>query len=230
MDVLNTNSLALLQAAHDIRSPLSALNMLIQTLPEVSEDKSQLLKLIVARINEIAEDLLEVQPSGERFLALNIETQNDPQASPGEIISDLIKEKRLEYPGVEFVASQSCFKIKGLMPKRQVSRVLSNLINNSVEAKSTRVVISASRSEHSFFVTVSDNGRGFGHTQQSSTTKKMNRPGDIKPSHGHGLGLRHAQGLMKRLGGHVKFWSRRNIGTVVSLGFPKNPKHMPVGA
>ncbi len=46
------------QVAHDIRSPLVALDMLLENLPQIEEEKRVTVHRAVSRINDIANNLL----------------------------------------------------------------------------------------------------------------------------------------------------------------------------
>ena len=59
------------QVAHDIRSPLAALNAVTKNLPEVDEEKRLLIRRAVQRIDDIANDLSskKVEGRGEKSFA-----------------------------------------------------------------------------------------------------------------------------------------------------------------
>ena len=65
--VMETNKKATIaelafQVSHDIRSPLAALDMAIQTLPELPEESRILIRSSLGRIKDITNNLLQKNP------------------------------------------------------------------------------------------------------------------------------------------------------------------------
>jgi len=140
------------QVAHDIQSPLAALNIVTQDLPEVEEEKRLLIRSAVQRIEDIANDLSSKRPEaqGVGFKA-SLETQcthantyarTHENLNPhliSSIIEKIVSEKRMQYrdkQGINISASQSTesYGLFANINAKEFKRVLSNIINNSVEA------------------------------------------------------------------------------------------------
>jgi signal transduction histidine kinase len=126
------------QVAHDIRSPLAALDSALKDISQLPEEKRRLIHGAAGRIRDIANDLLEKNRQGR--------TQSGPQAGkPDEprlllsLIEPVVTEKRLQYrnrPDAEIEArlGPESYGLFARVDPVELGRTLSNLINNSVEA------------------------------------------------------------------------------------------------
>ncbi len=96
------------QAAHDIRSPLTALRMLASTLKETLPSECQeLLANTIDRINAIADDLLSTSEvdSHDDHLALppKRDTVNQPTCVVTEIKSIVAEKRLIASSGIRFI-------------------------------------------------------------------------------------------------------------------------------
>jgi signal transduction histidine kinase len=183
-----------MQVAHDIRSPLTALDMAIKDLSPISEEQRILIHHSIGRIYDIANNLLNNKRHSVNINEYLVE--NSP-----ELISDLIlsvvSEKRVQYKNkpVEFIVkidevSHSVFiNVSASMFKR----VISNLLNNSVEAleyKTRGVIrIEVMTQASNVIVTIHDNGYGI---SPDLLKKILMGAGGTQKKDGNGLGLPHA--------------------------------------
>jgi hypothetical protein len=104
----------------------------------------------------------------------------------------------------------------------ELRRVLSNLIDNSVEACGERgsVQVGIKGDARHVTITVTDNGRGI----PSELLPRLGRLGETYgKAQGSGLGLHHAMGALARWGGQLTIASALNKGTTVTLELPRCP-------
>jgi two-component system NtrC family sensor kinase len=102
----------------------------------------------------------------------------------------------------------------------QFTQILFNLINNAHYAskKGDAISIHLSKGKHSFFLQVSDVGKGIPTSIQERifepfyTTKPTNK--------GTGLGLSVVHGIVKAHKGHIHVTSEENVGTTFSIEIP----------
>jgi signal transduction histidine kinase len=207
------------QAAHDIKSPLSVLNILSSShFDHMPEESRSLMAAAVQRINEIANDLLEMQSSASQSAM-----KKESRCILGQI-QEVIKEKNLshaEHVKINFVSHViDSEELSCVLPKSEMQRMVSNLLNNAIEATNGRKgQIFVDVTEYLFFVEVSieDNGGGipahllaeFG--QQGKTSKKQ----------GSGLGVYHAKKVLHAVGGSLRFSTERNVGTKITMRIPR---------
>lgn len=205
------------QVAHDIRSPLSALNMVSASIQD--EEKSQLIRAVVTRINDIATDLLKGRAasakSEERIFIKNLVTQ-------------IVEEKRAE--GVSKKGAPAW--IIDCDPNLQISavdapkllRALANLATNAMESfdenllTEPKIIIAAKALPgDKWRLEVSDNGCGI---PEDLIQKVATRGATFGKIHGNGLGLASVKEFAQSLGGQLEVASKLGAGTTVSLWLP----------
>lgn len=226
------------QVAHDIRSPLSALNMITGALEEVAPDRRQLLKNAIQRINDIANDLLRQSRSsphldtGVQFLKSGAVSEGDSEQAEAPVmiiglLDQLISEKRLqcrERLQVEIVTDlEQGYGLFANVPAKELARAFSNLIDNALDAIGIkgRVMVAIRSYRHEVGVVISDDGRGmsgeilkrFG--ERGFSSRKESR------SSGNGLGVYHAKKTVEAAGGRILVQSREGEGSVVTLVLPR---------
>lgn len=200
--------------AHDIRSPLSVINLLTGRISFNDSEVVTMFKDSVKKINHIADDLLNSELRSTTP-ALNLKDLANK-------ITLLTREKKIEYNDaisfdfVEFSDIENIF-IAGSI--EEIIRIVSNLFNNSFEAaKGDKCTISIKieRRAHHIVLISADNGTGIDPIilkqigQVEVTTKK----------YGHGIGLFSSMRYLKSINGHAEFETKENQGTKVSLFFP----------
>ncbi|WII71382.1 HAMP domain-containing sensor histidine kinase [Bdellovibrio sp. 22V] len=213
------------QVAHDIRGPLMALTTLSQLSHEMGSDKRELLNLAVARIRGIADDLLN-KGQKEKSTVSSMRTSQETDLT--QLLESLLKEYRFANPKVNFTWHKHIHSenVPVTLEALKVQRVVSNLINNSLEAlpeKEASINITLMERPEHWLLQIMDNGSGI--------------PEDILPSlaqegvshgkeNGHGLGLYDARKTVESVGGELQIRSRVGVGTQVVLLFPKLNKEI----
>lgn len=207
------------QVAHDIRSPLSALDMVITSLADkVPEQERIMMRTAFRRINNIANDLVAKYKGKE----------NNPDIIlfVYVVLKDIISEKDLEHgnkvlsfelllddPQTAFVITEGNYK--------EMRRMLSNLINNAVNAmpEGGKIQVICERKEGTVLVKIRDQGCGL---EKGRIAQLLSD--DQAQSAGIGLGLKHGKDYVKKHGGSFSMQSKVGEGTEVSLSLPILPK------
>lgn len=239
------------QVAHDIRSPLSALNMIASTLTEISEEKRVIIRQVSQRINDIANNLLKQskvilkgESSEDRKSALS--TYSLPTIKITEntmlvaLIDSIISEKRIQSRDkMNIQIEGNLIEGYGLFADvcaSELSRVFSNLIDNSIEAIDSnqgRIAISLEcesrqngRELGEVKIRIKDNGKGIPPSILGKLGKTGVSYGKHSSFNGFGLGIIHAAQTVESYGGSIKFESEDGTGTLVTLSLPqsKSPK------
>ncbi len=201
------------QVAHDIRSPLAALEAAIQQTENLSEAQKQLVGSATARIRNIANDLLDKNRQTD--------TQVDQELQPlGDLIEAIVTEKRAEYRSRTQVQIESRIA-ENLMAKvsgDDFKRVLSNLINNAMEATTNGSVrVALHRVDDIATLEVEDSGEGI----PPAILKTLGERGTShNKKSGSGLGLYHAKQCVNVWGGEFEITSQLNKGTRCTLRLP----------
>ncbi|MDD5209450.1 MAG: HAMP domain-containing sensor histidine kinase [Elusimicrobiales bacterium] len=206
------------QVAHDIRSPLAALGAAAKGL-EMPEDQRKLVEGAVGRMQGIADDLLQ------RYRAPSA-THAEPKPAVcalGGLIEQVLSEKRLQHKdktGVKIEFNGASGEIKALVEPKELQRLLSNLVNNSVEAfdKNGTVAVSLSGVDGKVLIEVKDNGKGI----PADILSKLGQKGETHgKTGGNGLGLYHARTTVEAWGGSFKIKSEPGKGTAVLIELPR---------
>jgi len=205
------------QVAHDIRSPLSALRMITKVVSEIPVEKRQVLEAATQRISEIADSLLK---SEESSVAVRLD----------DLIRSVVFEKRASLADnqVSIIIEDSktlCDKL-ACVNESQFKRVISNLIDNGVEALGGKgqVSVGLESLESQIRIIITDSGRGIPHNLLPRLGRQKLSFG--KPR-GNGLGLSHARSYIEACGGSLTFESAEGLGTLVTITLPQAPGPIP---
>ena len=141
------------------------------------------------------------------------------------LVDELISEKRMQFQSrmevsIEAKLSPKSYGIFATIQPIELRRVLSNLVNNAVEAieNSGSAVLELSSNEDEALLIVSDTGKGIPLEVQSKLMQRGYSYG--KPS-GNGLGLYHAATKVKEWGGSIAIDSKPGSGTNICIRLRK---------
>lgn len=208
------------QVAHDIRSPLSALKIVVAKDGLQSEESNKLIRMSLARMEKIADDLLKKY----RFREGNALFAKESMYS---ICNEIVAEKRIIFGDTKIVISfeqnSNAFDKEAFCNVEPIKfkRVLSNLINNAVEANSyvglVKIVLTIRADDCE--ILIADEGVGI-----SKVTIKQAEKGVVDSSkiNGNGLGLHDAITAIKSWGGIIEFNDRVPRGTGIVIRLIKN--------
>jgi signal transduction histidine kinase len=205
------------QVAHDIRSPVTALEAVSQMLgDEIDPQKKKLIKNAAKRINDIANNLVAEYREN---LTKDLSTVSiDRTVTINNLIEDVIEEKKLlldtRYK-IDFIAPES-ISVPNEFDTSEFQRVISNIINNSIEAidkQNGLIDISLRRGGDGVEVVIRDNGKGIDTKQISQVFDK----GISGKPRGAGLGLSHARKHLESIGGTIRIESKVAIGSTVTI-------------
>lgn len=218
------------QVSHDIRSPLAALNAAVQTTNSFDESTRAQIRMALNRIRDIANGLLaknrENRPNAIVQHSENIAVVAEHRSS--ELLSPLIESavslKRLQLcDQPQIVISQSvppdCFLVFSEIDPGELHRIISNLLNNSIEALSTdgEIGVSLARHNNGIVLTIRDNGKGI---PRELLAKVVEKGGTFGKANGNGLGLSHAKKTIESWGGKLSLESEVDHGTIISIELP----------
>ncbi len=146
---------------HDIKSPLVALELSIAEIGMYKENEAKESKglktarLSILRIKEIGSQFIESQSLNENWVELILIKKE---------ITSLIQEKEIEHGiQIELVVNKDAEDSKTLASRNVFKRILSNVINNSVESikEGLRIKIEVKRINEKISISIKDNGFGF---------------------------------------------------------------------
>lgn len=224
------------QVSHDIRSPLSALNVIVKCLPEISKEKRQMIEQVSSRIAMIASDLLSKykhtgshtleRPDGIE-LGINPAGKNLKPTRIADLLRSIYDEKKFEFGEVDEVdfildldgAIEAVCKIN----VTEFTRALSNLVNNAVESivGKGRVTLALRSAQKDIAVVISDNGKGIPESLLTRLGTERLSYGKEATSSGSGLGVLQARKMTAEAEGKFLIQSRIGKGTIITLQFPR---------
>lgn len=218
---LNQFDLLAEQMAHDIRSPLSVLEIISSSMHELPEEKRAVLKNSIDRIRTIANSL-------KAKTAAEAADTESPSTELASIIESLISEKRIEFSHAPQIKIDFHHHTRGTATHphpADLKRILSNLINNSAEALSPAsggqgqitITITLTHAQNTTTITIKDNGRGIPPRQLKQIGK---RGFTFGKTGGSGLGLHYAVKKIRSWGGSLRMRSSPNRGTTIMIELP----------
>ncbi|MGE4130980.1 MAG: sensor histidine kinase [Bdellovibrionales bacterium] len=193
------------QISHDIKSPLSALNLYSGAMAKKGHP-TELLEGVVQRISEILDDLKkksDLLKSGQSTFRLD------------RALKQVVDEKRMEYPFHQLLLEGSGdFQTRGI--ESQFKRAISNLLNNAIEASTTErpIRVLFQPSGQTCTIALVDEGKGIPDDIQS---RLFQRGSSFGKSNGNGLGLYHANQVVESMNGKLELKSTLGIGTRVTI-------------
>lgn len=200
-----------LKVAHDIRSPLAALEMLLNT---PSSEDILLAKDAIKRIKGIANSLLDKGRAKEAIF-------NDIQEITPSI-DWVIKSKKLEYPNRNIVFENEANGEMALFNNIVLESILSNIINNAVEASEENppIKIACRVVQDKIEIKLSDKGKGIDQV----TLASLGQEKISLKSKGNGIGLYSARKELEKINSQIHISSELGKGTIVTILIPKQTK------
>jgi signal transduction histidine kinase len=222
------------QVAHDIRSPLAAMDAMLKDTSGLPEEKRVMLRNVSNRIRDIANDLLERNRQ-------NAKSSSSPDANASQtqnfkmetvllssLVDPVITEKRLQLrsrPGIniDMKLTPESYGLFADVDSPELKRMLSNLINNAAESlgETGSVTVTLSGDADNIFIKVQDDGKGI----PADILPKLGQKGETHgKQNGNGLGLYHARSCAESWGGKLDISSEVGKGTTITVTLPKaNP-------
>lgn len=208
------------QVSHDIRSPLSVLQVVGTQAKQLPEDIRLLLTASISRIEDIANDLLG--KSKKKAVESLVATEQSQLLCP--LIETLVWEKKVQHAQnsqieIQFTKSSQSLSCCAKIDPVSFKRVLSNLLNNAIEALDGKgkVLVLLKESPKGHLIRIKDNGKGIPKSILSQLGKKGATFGKKQ---GSGLGLFHAKSKIKDWKGDLQVSSQEGYGTEILMMLP----------
>jgi two-component system C4-dicarboxylate transport sensor histidine kinase DctB len=199
--------------AHDLRSPLSTLMLLISNASFPSTEHKQLIQSSLERMNAIIDNLVKKHSEDSRLLVENLNL--------AKVIHEMILEKKVYAADVVFDTTIAP-ELLAIGDLQIVQRVISNVFDNSIQAlagrANKRIEISAVRALDRIEILIADNGPGI----PMAVLKLIGKSNvSTKGITGNGIGLLHSTRLLAKINGKLQIDPGPNGGTVVRIELPK---------
>jgi PAS domain S-box-containing protein len=211
------------QVAHDIRSPLASLTMIVKSCTQIPEADRIALREAAISIGDIANHLLHQYQKKENT---EIDSEERQSILVSAILLESLTAKKYQYENlpVKFdyhFKSHSHFAfIK--TGASAFKRMLSNLINNAVDAFDNhpgKIDLQLEASNEWVKIIIEDTGKGMSAELIDKIMHKMAVTEGKKS--GHGIGLTQVWETLERNQGELCIASEPGVGTTVTLTFPR---------
>ncbi len=223
---LKTTSVA--TVAHELRTPLASMRMLVDTLREGRyRGESQLQEYL----DMVASENLRLSRLIDNFLTLSRLERNEhaitlQPTSVHEIIEQAVHAMRakLEVPSCHFTYDE-CESLPDILADRDAMVVvLVNLLDNAVKytGDEKRIDLRARDASGRVFISIQDNGIGLSKSERKNVFRRFYQV-DQKLSRsrgGCGLGLALVQHIVEAHGGRVDVNSQLGRGTTFTVSVP----------
>ena len=212
-------------AAHELRTPLSAVQLQLQGLLERPEGLDPRIRSRVERACR----------SGERLVAL-VDTLMDvsrittgsfnlaPSRFDLTVAVQEVVERFREHAtrAGSTVTLRSDGVLDGRWDRLRIEQVITNLLTNALKyAAGTPVEITLSGTEHDVMVTVSDGGPGIPESAQERIFLRFERAAPMRNFGGLGLGLYVARQIVEAHGGEIQLERLRPKGAHFVIRLPR---------
>jgi hypothetical protein len=198
----------------------------------IDPKSAALIRSSVNRITDIANNLIQSAKSKNQVSDIR-ETRKEMLAA---VVEEIVSEKRLEYrtgfdKSVDLLIETDLAESYGAFAEINAydfKRVISNLINNSVEAMKGKGIIklklSSSQGENKQVVLeITDTGPGFpADLLEKLGNTQVTQGKEDSSNSGSGLGTLHAAQVIRKYGGEIRF---SNIDTLEDINTSEN-KHI----
>lgn len=198
------------QVAHDIRSPLAALeNIDLNKLPDATD--SRLANNAIKRLKGIADNLLEKgrARNSDELSEINLST----------LINNVIDSKVVEFINRKIEKNITGEQHFANINEIKLESILSNLITNALEAsdKNSSIIVESKVSNQNYIILIADQGKGISPDLLSKLGKEKVT---FDKSNGNGLGVFYAVQTITTWGGSVDIKSQLKIGTTIKITLP----------
>jgi signal transduction histidine kinase len=227
-------SLFLSMAAHDLRTPLSAIKgyseMLLLNVAQPGTEKSyEYLDIIhhqSGRLNQLIDDIvdLDIIEQGQLKIELIACDLND-------ILQEAITALKfnLERRNISLIYNPPPEPLILWVDSEKLLRVLYNLIGNAIKYIHSQgtITIHIGRTENNLTIEIEDNGPGMTASQLDKLFSLYYRTEDAESSQvpGTGLGLFIVKTMVEAHDGTIRVTSQPNFGTKFTIQLPINSGH-----
>ena len=207
------------KVAHDIRSPLSAINLVAERAIFPDVEYKEIFDGAVKRIDETATKILTQYRTStgrdhEKLERINL----------SEIVNDITREKKILNSKIDFEFVSNLVNEGALGIKLDLERIISNILDNSIFAMkhiiNPKIFIAIEENENMIRLNITDNGTGIPE-QILKVIGNARITTKIDTNQGNGIGLLHAKRVIERLNGKFEITSEENVGTTIKISLPK---------
>ena len=210
------------QVAHEIKNPLTPMKLSMQMLERAIKNKKEGITEMTLRVSKtIIEQIDNLSVIATNFS--NFAKMPEPQKEAIELNEILYSVTGMYFDDseFEFLFIIPDYIIKIYADKNQLIRVLTNIIQNAIQAipetQKGHITLIVSKLKDNFIrISISDDGKGISPEKVSEIFK----PYYTTKASGTGLGLPMCKDILELIGGRITFDSVLNQGTTFHIDLP----------
>ncbi|MBU6450992.1 MAG: ATP-binding protein [Cyanobacteria bacterium REEB67] len=217
-DAVNQKQMLFQMVTHDLRSPLMAASLVVETMleqphsaPDKLETRLHSIERSLQRVVGLSNDLLTIEKLSAGGLDIN-RTRVDVQ----ETIDFAIETVKPLSDHKQLVLSNQAPSISASLDEDRILQVLVNLLSNAIKfsPKSTQIDITAQKNAHQLRIEIKDRGPGIDKKDLKRLFNPFQQANDGQNAKGFGLGLAIARMLVELHEGEIGAFERPGGGTV----------------
>ena len=225
MELARQQNNFLLSVTHELKSPLAALKLQLQTLTQraLDPDKQQAIlkrsQTETERLQLLVEDLLLTAriDSGKKELRFE-------QVDLAQVVQEFVNSHYASEIESGTVSVQGNGQHRVKIDIEAIQSILTNLVDNAMKYGGPEVVVNVivSSNDRSVFLTITDNGPGISESDRSKVFDRFYRAGneETRRSKGTGLGLYIVSSLVEQMDGSISLKQAENGGSVFQVSLP----------
>ncbi len=227
-NIENTRREFVTNVSHELRSPLTSVKALIETLingamddKKVSEDYLLRINTDIDRMNELVGELLELSTLERGIVHIDISKINIHELI-GNVVNSL--DYKAKGKNIEINYPDQSTKVEVLADKHKIIQVLINLLDNSIRftPNGGNITVSTAQLEDLVEISVMDNGTGISDEDQKHIFERFYKVDPSRSSSGTGLGLAIAKHIIMAHDGNITVSSQPGSGSTFSFQLQKN--------
>lgn len=225
MELARQQNNFLLSITHELKSPIAALKLQLQTLrqrvlePEKQQAIMERSQNETERLQLLVEDLLLTAKIDSGKKELRIE-----KVDLAKVVADFVRSRysgELDAGTVELRMEDKCVAHVDI---EATESILSNLVDNAIKygGQGLKIEVDVKPAKEHSVLTVSDNGPGISAEDHTKVFDRFYRAGneETRRSKGTGLGLYIVARLVEQMNGKTTLKSNEPTGCVFSISLP----------
>jgi signal transduction histidine kinase len=213
-------------ASHELKTPLTALQLQLRSLREQTAPDERLTKKVDRaqkignRLASLIEELLDVSRIATGRLKLKLEALD-----LAEVVNDVVERLRGAADDARCpLTVEMDGAVRGLWDRVRIEQVLTNLISNSIKyAGGTPIHVSSQVDDRHAVMTIQDKGPGIPEQDLPRVFERFERAASTRHYGGMGLGLYVARQITEAHGGSIVAKNLPGGGASFTVRVPLEP-------
>lgn len=215
----------LMAVTHELRTPIAAIKLQLQTLARIGlgDDQRELLRSQALqeadRLNVLADKVLLANSAEEGVLTLELK-----ETEVMELLRSVIERAKIQIAPDHLIELKGPDRFTVLSDPNAIRSIADNLIENAAKYApvGSHIHIEVTKGREGWRMTVTDEGPGVPPTDAERIFEKFYRGGneETRQAKGTGLGLYIVQRLAQRMGGAVTLQRAEPHGAIFAVSFP----------